>query len=138
MPQEPEGNSQYKTVHFPCSQEEFEEIADILTNLRDLAFEHLVVELEGYGHAMQFIQSIRVGEDLLIEIALDIGKKRPRIFQMADLEDAAAIDVYRQVCVEGVLPDLSGWEDITKEVFQSRWKKLFRKALRKVRKVFQR
>ena len=57
---------------------------------------------------------------------------------MAGAEDAAAIDVYRQVCVEGVLPDLSGWEDITKEVFQSRWKKLFRKALRKVRKVFQR
>ena len=131
-----EGIGYQKTVEYPCNGEAFSELSEIIAELRDLLGEYLVVELKGYPNQISFIQTTRTkaGDKYLIEIGLDVGKEKPQMFRLDETEKNDCIELFRNVCVEGLLPDLAEWEDVTREIFYRRVTlNLFKTAYKVVR-----
>ena len=119
--EKPEGISHNETVKYPCSSEDFNEFEDIIAGLRDISYEHLVVELESYPNHLQFIQTIRYGNDELymIEVGIDTGKENPQIFRIEEQSLADCISIFKTVCINAASPDFSKWEDVTEEIFHT-------------------
>ena len=131
-----EGIGYKRTVEYPCTEEAFAELSGIIADMRDLEGEFLVTELHGYPNQLSFIQTTRTeaGDKYLIELGLDVGKKIPQMFRLAEAEQEECIALFRSVCMEGALPELSAWEDVTREIFYKRTTlNLFKTAYRVVR-----
>ncbi len=113
-----EGISYNETVKYPCSSNDFKRFEDIIAGLRELSYEHLVVELESYPNPLQFIQTIRYGNDehFMIEVGIDTGKEKPQIFRSEKQSLDDCISIFRTVCVNAGVPDFSKWEDVTEEI----------------------
>ena len=123
-----------RSMDFPCSEESFGDTVGIISGLRDLAEEYLVVELKGYPKQMDFIQTCRNGDKYLIELGLNVGKKKPQIFRLPEEDLDECIRIFRQVCVGAELPDLSSWTDVTIDIFFRRVKmNIFKVAYKVVR-----
>ena len=118
-----EGISNSRSLYLTCSEEQFAEICDIISKLRDLRYEHLVVVLYGYPLPLEFIQTVRArwdkdpAKDYYIEIGLERGGKHVQMFRSPSITKEECIDVFRTVCMEMTMPDLTEWEDITDEIF---------------------
>ena len=76
-----EGKStQLEGMSRPVSEDEYEQIAETVTNLRDLPYEHLTVEFEDILDGVLFIQTAKCGDNYLVEIARSSGGEYPDIF----------------------------------------------------------
>ncbi len=117
-----EGIGYERTVEYPCSEEAFQEIREIISGMRDLLGEYLVVELQGYPGRIRFIQTTRTedGENYLIEVGLDAGGEKPRMMRLPEIDREGCIRLFQDVCVNIAVPDLSAWEDVTEEIFYRR------------------
>ena len=123
-----------RSMDYPCPEESFGDTADIISGLRDLPEEYLVIELQGYPSQMDFIQTARNGDKYLIELGLNVGKEKPRIFRLSEEDRDECIEIFRQVCIEAELPDLSSWTDVTIDIFFRRVKmNIFKVAYKVVR-----
>ena len=108
------------TMDYPIRTNQFYEIKSVISKLRDIEGEFLVVALENAPLSIDFIQTTREenSKNYLIEIGLKTSSVRPvNIYRLneAGLEDT--IDLFKEVCMNGELPDLSKWSDVTEEVF---------------------
>ncbi len=106
-----------KELQYPCSSEKFSEIARIINELRNIEGEYLVVELSGYPKYLGFIQTTRDGDDWLLEIGLKLDNGDTQIFRLPKTEKEACVNIFQTVCVDGNVPDLTKWDDITDEIF---------------------
>ena len=126
-----------ETIKYPCSEEEFKKISDIVSGLRDLDGEFLIVNMEGYPTKLNFIQTTRSedGDKWLIEAAVDCGKKKPQMLRIPEADLPTALKVFREICMDAKAPDKSIWTDVTKEIFFRRvTMKIFKAAYNVVRK----
>ena len=131
-----EGISHEKLLKYPCSEDDFKEIADVIKSLRDIAYEHIVVELKDYPFTVRFIQTIRFKDsnNYLIEFGKEIGEEKPQMFRLTDVEPNKCLEIFRSVCIDAAEPDLSAWEDVTREIFfRSKELNVFKTAYRTVR-----
>ncbi len=131
-----EGKSHQLSASFPCSDTAFKEYAGIIKGLRNLAYEHLVVELNGFPDNLRFIQTIRQDDEktFMIEIGLKAGKKT-RLYRLEDVAESDCIEIFRSVCLDAALPEMTAWEDVTEAALYRKKKlKLFKAAYHSVRK----
>ncbi len=80
----------------------------------------MVVALENAPLSIDFIQTTREenSKNYLIEIGLKTSSVRPvNIYRLNEVGLEDTIDLFKEVCMNGELPDLSKWSDVTEEVF---------------------
>ena len=104
----------------PVSKGEYEEIVEIITNLRALPYEHLVVDFDDIIDDVLFIQTAKYGDCYLVEIAKLTGGEFPNVFRKMDIGMEETLEIFKEVCAEGNTPDLSDWEDVTKKVIKKK------------------
>ena len=85
-----------RSMDYPCPEESFGDTADIISGLRDLPEEYLVIELQGYPSQMEFIQAARNGDKYLIELGLNVGKEKPQIFRLPEEDRDECIEIFRR------------------------------------------
>ncbi len=127
---EVDGICEYILLEQPMDEDEFcEKVAKIISALRDIKCEHLVIDFgEKFKHGLEYIQTARnsyipgekPGYEVEVSIKKDEGKWPER--QMFAIRDELvgaerATEIFRQLCVEDKAPDLTSWTDITEEVF---------------------
>ena len=90
-------------VKRPISTTVFREISERLRSLEDKAGEHLILELKEDMDEILFIQTVRSGDNLHVEIAFDMSDfdwKHPLLLG-ANISEDDAIELLRQLLVEG-------------------------------------
>ena len=114
-----EGIEFNETISYPCSQEQFEKYEKIIAGLRRIHDDFLILEFESNPHRLMFIQTKRnlKNDNYVIEIAFNNGEEHPQMFRMYTSTADECIEVFKNVCVKAELPDLSKWEDVTREIF---------------------
>ena len=122
-----EGYNETISLDKPVSEEYFnQKIAPVLLNLRDLAYEHLIVELgEHFTNGLDYIQTTRnrdekFGEQTYeVEVCFDSHLPTHKMYALRDSSPnkMQTLQFFKQLCVEDKLPDLSAWTDITDEIF---------------------
>ncbi len=114
-----EGIEFKESISYPCSQEQFEKYEKIITGLRRIHDDFLILEFELNPHRLMFIQTKRnlKNDNYVIEIAFNNGEEHPQMFRMYTSTADECIEVFKNVCVKAELPDLSKWEDVTREIF---------------------
>lgn len=134
--EEKKGIGYKRTSKHPFSEKSFREIQEIISGMRDILGEYLVVELEGYRNQIEFIQTTRTedGESYLVEVGLDVGKKKPQLMRLPAINQEECISLFQAVCVQAEVPDFSAWVDITVETFFRRIRmNIFKYAYKVVR-----
>ena len=88
-------------------------IYDILKNLRNRAYEHLVIDDKRFT-PIQFMQTITDGKSFRVEISLidKVGKKHIIMTEVSDFVECA--DIFVSVLFFKVIPDLN-WIDISED-----------------------
>lgn len=122
-----EGYNKKISLDKPVSEEYFnQEITPVLMNLRDLAYEHLIVELgEHFTNGLDYIQTARNSDEKFdehtyeVEVCFDSHLPTNKMYALRDYSPnkMQTLQFFKQLCVEDKLPDLSDWTDITDDVF---------------------
>ena len=112
------GVSHNDEVYFPCGTNQFKEFATVIRELRDLKYELLSVSLHGFHNRCLFIQTVRIENKYMVEIALSSHKSKPRIYRKYVMSALRCISIFRKVCILGIIPDLSDWRYVSRELFQ--------------------
>lgn len=107
----------FKKLIKTCSDEEFAKISEIISGLINDDNDFLVIELIDYPKNLSFIQTARDKTNYLIEIGLETENSYPEMFRLRKVERKQCVDIIKQVCCDGILPDLTEWENITNKVF---------------------
>ena len=111
------GISHNEDITFPCGARKFQTFAAIIRELRDLPYEHLVVTLHSFHNECLFIQTIRAKNKYMVEIALKSHDAKPHIFRKYVMSASRCISIFRKVCLLGIVPNLSEWRDVSREIF---------------------
>ena len=130
-----EGYNKKISLDKPVSEEYFnQEIAPVLLNLRDLAYEHLIVELgEHFTNGLDYIQTARNSDEKFdehtyeVEVCFDSHLPTHKMYALRESSPnkLQTLQFFKQLCVEDKLPDLSDWTDITDDVFRSKDEKYY-------------
>lgn len=122
-----EGYNEIISLDKPVSEEYFnQKIAPVLMNMRDLAYEHLIVELgEHFTNGLDYIQTTRNRDEKFkeptyeVEVCFDSHLPTHKMYALRDFSPnkMQTLQFFKQLCVEDKLPDLSAWTDITDEIF---------------------
>ena len=122
-----EGYNKKISLDKPVSEEYFnQEITPVLMNLRDLAYEHLIVELgEHFTNGLDYIQTARNSDEKFdehtyeVEVCFDSHLPTHKMYALRDYSPnkLQTLQFFKQLCVEDKLPDLSDWTDITDDIF---------------------
>ncbi len=119
-----EGNGVFHRVSltYPCSEERFEEIRQVIACLRELEGEYLVVDLKGYPQNLRFIQACAYdgGQRFVAEVALGDNGSTDQIFRREDLTRTGLLRAFKTVCLKAEIPQSRQWKDVTEEVFPPR------------------
>ena len=123
-----EGYNETISLDKPVSEEYFnQKIAPVLLNLRDLAYEHLIVELgEHFTNGLDYIQTTRNRDEKFgeptyeVEVCFDSDLPTHKMYALRDYSPnkTQTLQFFKQLCVEDKLPDLSAWTDITDDIFR--------------------
>lgn len=123
-----EGYNETISLDKPVSEEYFnQKIAPVLLNLRDLAYEHLIVELgEHFTNGLDYIQTARNSDEKFdehtyeVEVCFDSNLPTQKMYALRDYSPnkTQTLQFFKQLCVEDKLPDLSAWTDITDDIFR--------------------
>lgn len=123
-----EGYNETISLDKPVSEEYFnQKIAPVLLNLRDLAYEHLIVELgEHFTNGLDYIQTARNSDEKFdehtyeVEVCFDSNLPTHKMYALRDYSPnkTQTLQFFKQLCVEDKLPDLSAWTDITDDIFR--------------------
>lgn len=123
-----EGYNKKISLDKPVSEEYFnQEITPVLMNLRDLAYEHLIVELgEHFTNGLDYIQTARNSDEKFdehtyeVEVCFDSHLPTHKMYALRDSSPnkMQTLQFFKQLCVEDKLPDLSDWTDITDDIFK--------------------
>lgn len=99
----------------PVSEEYFnQEITPVLMNLRDLAYEHLIVELgEHFTNGLDYIQTARNSDEKFdehtyeVEVCFDSHLPTHKMYALRDYSPnkLQTLQFFKQLCVEDKLPD---------------------------------
>lgn len=130
-----EGYNKKISLDKPVSEEYFnQEITPVLMNLRDLAYEHLIVELgEHFTNGLDYIQTARNSDEKFdehtyeVEVCFDSHLPAHKMYALRDSSPnkMQTLQFFKQLCVEDKLLDLSDWTDITDDVFRSKDEKYY-------------
>lgn len=130
-----EGYSKNISLDKPISEEYFDqEITPVLMNLRDLAYEHLIVELgEHFTNGLDYIQTARNSDDKFdehtyeVEVCFDSKLATHKMYALRDYSPnkMQTLQFFKQLCVEDKLPDLSTWTNITDDIFRPKDEKYY-------------
>lgn len=130
-----EGYNKKISLDKPVSEEYFnQEITPVLMNLRDLAYEHLIVELgEHFTNGLDYIQTARNSDEKFdehtyeVEVCFDSHLSTHKMYALRDSSPnkMQTLQFFKQLCVEDKLLDLSDWTDITDDVFRSKDEKYY-------------
>ena len=112
------GVSHNEEIYSSCGRNRFKEFAATIRELRDLRQEHLSVSLHGFHNKCLFVQTVRVENKYMIEIALSSCKSKPRIYRKYVSSALRCISIFRKVCIVGIIPDLSDWKYVSRDIFQ--------------------
>lgn len=123
-----EGYNETISLDKPVSEEYFnQKIAPVLLNLRDLAYEHLIVELgKHFTNGLDYIQTTRNRDEKFdeptyeVEVCFDSDLPTHKMYALRDYSPnkTQTLQFFKQLCVEDKLPDLSAWTDITDDIFR--------------------
>lgn len=123
-----EGYNETISLDKPVSEEYFnQKIAPVLLNLRDLAYEHLIVELgKHFTNGLDYIQTTRNRDEKFdeptyeVEVCFDSHLPTHKMYALRDYSPnkTQTLQFFKQLCVEDKLPDLSAWTDITDDIFR--------------------
>ena len=86
----------------------------IIGELRDLAYEHFVIDLEGYPDGLRFVQTTRKDGKYLIELRYE-EENGPRMLRKEGLGLPETLETFRAVCLRAEIPE-EGWTDVTEEI----------------------
>lgn len=130
-----EGYNETISLDKPVSEEYFnQKIAPVLMNLRDLAYEHLIVELgEHFTNGLDYIQTTRNRDEKFgehtyeVEVCFDSHLPTHKMYALRDSSPnkLQTLQFFKQLCVEDKLLDLSDWTDITDDIFRSKDEKYY-------------
>lgn len=130
-----EGYNKKISLDKPVSEEYFnQEITPVLMNLRDLAYEHLIVELgEHFTNGLDYIQTARNSDEKFdehtyeVEVCFDSHLPTHKMYALRDSSPnkLQTLQFFKQLCVEDKLLDLSDWTDITDDIFRSKDEKYY-------------
>ena len=130
-----EGYNETISLDKPVSEEYFnQKIAPVLMNLRDLAYEHLIVELgEHFTNGLDYIQTTRNRDEKFgehtyeVEVCFDSHLPTHKMYALRDPSPnkLQTLQFFKQLCVEYKLLDLSDWTDITDDIFRSKDEKYY-------------
>lgn len=130
-----EGYNKKISLDKPVSEEYFnQEIAPVLLNLRDLAYEHLIVELgEHFTNGLDYIQTARNSDEKFdehtyeVEVCFDSHLPTHKMYALRESSPnkLQTLQFFKQLCVEDKLLDLSDWTDITDDIFRSKDEKYY-------------
>ena len=93
-------------------QEFFQIINPILYNLRDLSYEHLLLEIEDNQSGILFIQTAKYDKVYLLEIGI-LENNQKKLYRLKDLSFKQVRYWFYEVCVLKSFPDFSKWEDVS-------------------------
>lgn len=123
-----EGYNETISLDKPVPEEYFnQKIAPVLLNLRDLAYEHLIVELgKHFTNGLDYIQTTRNRDEKFdeptyeVEVCFDSDLPTHKMYAFRDYSPnkTQTLQFFKQLCVEDKLPDLSAWTDITDDIFR--------------------
>lgn len=103
-------------------------------NLRDLAYEHLIVELgEHFTNGLDYIQTTRNRDEKFgehtyeVEVCFDSHLPTHKMYALRESSPnkLQTLQFFKQLCVEDKLLDLSDWTDITDDIFRSKDEKYY-------------
>lgn len=108
-----------KGISYACqinslTEDEFGEyLIPIIASLRDLKYEHLLLEFEGelYGD-MKFIQTAYYDKYYLVEIGLT-EKGESKLYRIKDIGLKDVLIFFYAVCIDCQVPNFSMWEDVS-------------------------
>ncbi len=118
------GRSIHFDVTLPMTKEAFEvDIKDEFAALRDIAYEHIVVNIEEDGPREPFLQCVRYGEnDYVAEFGFkeDYFDQHPRIFRCFKDRPEKLTELFYEVLCKGIDPlKVEGpWKEVTDEIFK--------------------
>lgn len=131
---EAKGYNKKISLERPMDIENFnEQIAVFIKAMRNLQDEFLIVEfVTGFKHGLGYIQAVRnsyvSGEKPSYEVEVSLKKDTGKwhgqqMFAIRDktVDAKTTTAIFRRLCVEENLLDLSSWTDITEEVFGESW-----------------
>jgi len=123
--------SRYENYEALLSEDEFERtVAPFLRGMRDIPDEFFVASFDGAGEeipeGVQFIQSTRDKGLWDVEIGFDLAEDDDEAVQIGapcrlyavNVDAEETVRLFKSVLCRGQVPDVSGWADITKEVFE--------------------
>ena len=97
---------------FDFSYEEWEIIFnDILSNLRDRKYEHLLVQFKNRG-SLKFVQTITDGKVFRLEYGAIDEKGKSKLYLRDNLPSSVCIAAFCEFCAYNSIP-LFDWKDIT-------------------------
>ena len=130
-----EGYNETISLDKPVSEEYFnQKIAPVLLNLRDLPYEHLIVELgEHFTNGLDYIQTARNSDEKFdehtyeVEVCFDSNLPTQKMYALRDYSPnkMQTLQFFKQLCVEDKLLDLSDWTDITDDIFRPKDEKYY-------------
>lgn len=130
-----EGYNETISLDKPVSEEYFnQKIAPVLLNLRDLPYEHFIVELgEHFTNGLDYIQTARNSDEKFdehtyeVEVCFDSNLPTQKMYALRDYSPnkMQTLQFFKQLCVEDKLLDLSDWTDITDDIFRPKDEKYY-------------
>jgi len=105
----------------PMNEEEFADVELAIRSLRDMAYEHVLVDFSNKIEKLDFIQSCSTEsyKSCYIEVAfIREGKDFPQIFAVEDVPVDKTVDIFKSICCSEITPDLSEWKDRTNEIME--------------------
>ena len=111
------GISSTTTMDYGDREEQLPGCERIMEGMRDLRYEHLVIDLEGYPDGLRFIQTTRDGAEYMVEFRQET-EDGPRMFRREGLSLPETLEAFRRVCLRAEIPE-RGWTDVTREILGS-------------------
>lgn len=85
--------------------------SDILLNLRDRKYEHLLVQFKNRG-SLKFVQTITNGKVFRLEYGATDEKGKSKLYRRDNIPASVCIAAFCEFCAYNSIPDFS-WQDIT-------------------------
>lgn len=113
---------EFRDIKRPIDDDKFSDIELALNSLRDMKYEHCIVEFSNSIDNLDFIQTASMESYKTLHIEWGYkreGKSFPRLIAKDNVPVAEGIRIFKSICCSTENIDISDWEDITQKVLEN-------------------
>lgn len=113
---------EFRNIQRPVDDYKFSDIELALNSLRDMKYEHCIVEFSNSIDNLDFIQTASIESYKKLHIELGYkreGKSFPCLIAKDNVPLVEGIKIFKSICCSIKNIDISDWEDITQKILEN-------------------